>query len=72
MEQERVKAAPKSDGGNAPLKQGRIWCWNVNGLRAVLKKGDFTRFLEEAKPDVLCLNETKIDDVALEREGIKD
>lgn len=33
--------------------------WNVNGLRAVLKKG-FEDFLAEASPDVLCLQETKI------------
>ena len=33
--------------------------WNVNGLRAVLKKG-FDAFLAEADPDVLCLQETKI------------
>lgn len=32
--------------------------WNVNGLRAVIKKG-FLKWLDEAKPDVLCLQETK-------------
>lgn len=32
--------------------------WNVNGLRAVLKKG-FLDFLNESQPDVLCLQETK-------------
>jgi exodeoxyribonuclease-3 len=32
--------------------------WNVNGLRAVLKK-TFLEYLEAAKPDVLCLQETK-------------
>ena len=33
--------------------------WNVNGLRAVLKKG-FDAFTKEHSPDVLCLQETKI------------
>lgn len=33
--------------------------WNVNGLRAVLKKG-FDSFLAETQPQVLCLQETKI------------
>lgn len=33
--------------------------WNVNGLRAVLKKG-FSEFLEQFAPDVCCLQETKI------------
>lgn len=37
----------------------KIFSWNVNGIRAVLKKGDFQRFLEKHDPDVLCLQETK-------------
>ena len=32
--------------------------WNVNGIRAVLKKG-FLDFMSEYNPDVLCLQETK-------------
>lgn len=32
--------------------------WNVNGLRAILKK-DFLSSLETLNPDVLCLQETK-------------
>ncbi len=37
----------------------RIFSWNVNGLRAVLKKGALQDFIEAEKPDVLCLQETK-------------
>jgi exodeoxyribonuclease III len=37
----------------------KIYSWNVNGLRAVLKKGDFERFLKTHQPDILCLQETK-------------
>lgn len=37
----------------------RLYSWNVNGIRAVLKKGLFFPFLEEHKPDILCLQETK-------------
>ena len=37
----------------------KLIAWNVNGLRAVLKKG-FETFLEQEQPDVLCLQETKI------------
>lgn len=37
----------------------RIISWNVNGIRAVTKKGLFVPFVEEYKPDVLCLQETK-------------
>lgn len=37
----------------------RFISWNVNGLRACLKKG-FSEFLAEEAPDALCLQETKM------------
>jgi len=37
----------------------KLYSWNVNGIRAVLKKGLFQPFLEAHRPDVLCLQETK-------------
>lgn len=37
----------------------KIFSWNVNGLRAILKK-NFGDFLNKYSPDVLCLQETKI------------
>lgn len=37
----------------------RIYSWNVNGIRAVHRKGVLLPFLEEHKPDILCLQETK-------------
>ena len=36
----------------------RIFSWNVNGLRAVVKKGFFD-WLESEAPDVVCLQEIK-------------
>ena len=36
----------------------KILTWNVNGLRAIQKKG-FLPWLEREKPDVLCLQEIK-------------
>lgn len=36
----------------------RLLSWNVNGIRAVEKKG-FLAWLGEVSPDVLCLQETK-------------
>lgn len=36
----------------------RIFSWNVNGIRAVIKKG-FLQWLSEESPDILCLQETK-------------
>lgn len=37
----------------------RIYSWNVNGIRAVHKKGMFVPFVQKHKPDVLGLQETK-------------
>jgi len=36
----------------------RILCWNVNGIRAIWKKG-FPEWFAKELPDVLCLQETK-------------
>ena len=32
--------------------------WNVNGIRAAIRKG-FMEFIDEYKPDILCLQETR-------------
>ena len=37
----------------------KLISWNVNGLRAVLKK-NFYEFVNEESPDILCLQETKM------------
>lgn len=37
----------------------KIYSWNVNGIRAVIRKGDFPAFIEQHQPDILCLQETK-------------
>ena len=37
----------------------KILSWNVNGLRAVQKKG-FENFVEREKPDILCMQEIKL------------
>ncbi len=37
----------------------KLFSWNVNGIRAVLKKGTFQSFLNDHRPDILCLQETK-------------
>ena len=36
----------------------KLISWNVNGLRAVLRK-NFLEYLEQESPDILCLQETK-------------
>ena len=36
----------------------KILSWNVNGIRAVIKKG-FYDYMNEINPDVICIQETK-------------
>lgn len=45
----------------------KLISWNVNGLRAVLRKGNLVELVESERPDVLCLQEIKArpDDVDL-------
>jgi exodeoxyribonuclease-3 len=52
--------------GNLPFQTDPWYCsamklvsWNVNGIRAVQRKGLFVPFVHAAKPDILCLQETK-------------
>ena len=37
----------------------RMLCWNVDGLRSVLKKG-FMEWLKKESPDILCIQETRL------------
>ncbi len=37
----------------------KIFSWNVNGIRAVVRKGELQKFIETYQPDILCLQETK-------------
>jgi len=46
-----------------------ILSWNVNGLRAVLKKG-FLDFLLEEKPDIMGIQETKLQEDQVPKEII--
>lgn len=41
------------------MSELKLISWNVNGLRAVLKK-NFIKFVEGEQPDILCLQETKM------------
>lgn len=40
----------------------RIISWNVNGIRAVHRKGLFDPFIKKYKPDILLLQETKAEE----------
>lgn len=37
----------------------KLYSWNVNGIRAVLAKGELQKFIACEDPDILCLQETK-------------
>jgi exodeoxyribonuclease-3 len=37
----------------------KIYSWNVNGIRAVVRKGAIQEFMTKHQPDILCLQETK-------------
>lgn len=56
MIEARAKSATKL--ASDPCKI-RLFSWNVNGLRAVLRKGALQRFLNDQHPDILCLQEIK-------------
>jgi exodeoxyribonuclease-3 len=45
----------------------KIISWNVNGLRAVLKK-DFLQFIADYQPDILGLQETKLQEPQIPEE----
>ncbi len=45
----------------------KIYSWNVNGLRAVLKK-NFLEFIDAEKPDILCIQETKLQEEQIPKE----
>ncbi|KNX33124.1 MULTISPECIES: exodeoxyribonuclease III [Bacillus amyloliquefaciens group] len=49
----------------------KLISWNVNGLRAVMKKIDINTYVQETAADILCLQETKVQDgqVSLQPEG---
>ena len=38
----------------------KIISWNTNGLRATAKQGFFTPLFKKYRPDILCLQETKV------------
>ena len=49
----------------------KLYSWNVNGIRAVLRKDAFHPFIAAEQPHILCLQETKAQpgDVAVELPG---
>lgn len=46
----------------------QIYSWNVNGIRAVERKGALKAFIEQKSPDIICLQETKAHETDLDIE----
>lgn len=44
--------------------------WNVNGLRAILNKGDLDNLIENEKPDILSIEETKMQKDQLKKDFV--
>lgn len=53
---DKLKFAPLGD-----KEDMKLVTWNVSGLRAALKKG-FPRYIDAENPDVICLQEIKINE----------
>jgi exodeoxyribonuclease III len=49
----------------------KLISWNVNGIRAAVKKG-FLDFLEQENPDILCIQESKAHKEQLKSEILSD
>jgi len=49
----------------------KIFSWNVNGIRAVVRKEMWEPFIVEQQPDILCVQETKAqpEDITLKMPG---
>ncbi|MDQ3158909.1 MAG: exodeoxyribonuclease III [bacterium] len=37
----------------------KLFSWNVNGIRAVIRKEELQKFVKKYDPDILCIQETK-------------
>ena len=43
----------------------KLISWNVNGLRAILSKGNLIEFMNKEKPDIMAFQETKMQEEQL-------
>ena len=57
--------------GIIPGNEIVISSWNVNGLNALLNKDHLHKYMEEKKPDILCINEHKLTDDNVLQKGTK-
>ena len=49
----------------------KIVCWNIAGIRPFFQKKDFDILIKEENPDIICFNETKVDEELIEKMNYK-
>jgi len=49
----------------------KIYSWNINGIRPSIHNEYLLKFLKSHKPDVICLNEIRIDDATLIKDKLR-
>ena len=50
----------------------KIVHWNVNGIRPLLRKRELDDLMKEEDPDIICFNETKIDNELIEKLNLRN
>ena len=50
----------------------KISSWNVNGIRAVLRKKNLEQYFKQTDLDLICFNETKIDKKKFEKGKLEE
>ena len=70
IEDPSSKKYPKfPDDENKILK---IIHWNINGIRPLLRKRELDDLIKEEDPDIICFNETKIDNELIEKLNLEN
>ena len=50
----------------------KIIHWNINGLRPLLRRKELDNLIKEEDPDIICFNETKIDNELIEKLNLRN
>lgn len=74
--EKKEKSVEESQSNNSPIsfdekKIIKTIFWNVAGLRALLPKKDLEKIIKEENPDIICFNETKMDEELIEKLNLK-
>ena len=70
MRADTTTAATRGKSGWGSDETMRIATWNINGVRARLDTA--LSWLKDATPDIVCLQETKIEDGSFPKDAFED